>query len=688
MFQSIRVSVIIPVCNGTDYLTRCLESVCNQTLENIEVLCIADSSADDSVSILQSFSRRYSFVKIIEQPATTGIGAAFNAGLEQAQGEYIAFLDAQGIYCQRETLQNVYACAKAQNAKICGGGIRYADGFIRRNPLIRNLEFDKNQWIAYRDYQECLYYPCFLFQRAFILQNNIRFPLSPRSQHLSFLFNAMLSATSFYAMAEPVYSCYFSNQQCVNDMLCSIQEVLQLCREHRLGKLYRATIQKCLSDECMLKETEASLIQENDFVVTFYQELLKNLDTELLAGQPKVDLQYAKRIASWNGRRNLSYVPHPIPSIDSQKANLTVPKVSVVIPVYNTSRYLKECLDSILSQTLSDIEVICIDDGSTDDSGSMLDAYAQADSRVRVIHQHNQGIAASRNTGMQHVRGSYVYFMDSDDILATNAFEELLTFAEERNTDIVFFGAESFFDEQFLSTRKTNYKGTLVYSRKAHYPWVASGQEMLVSLSKNDEYYCPIWIQFFRTDFLRNHQLSYFVGIQHEDELFSMMAILLAKRVACLDRMYFKRRIRSNSIMTSKIAYDNLLGGYLTTVEIIRHLGHINPDLEAYDAVISYSERLIRSSVCERWYSLSRADRVLFLASLTDVDRSMFDILVMPTSPVEQKICKKRQKEYWMLKKAKTFVRIVKRQGFKKALLQARKVVCQIRPSFPKRTNH
>ena len=99
-----------------------------------------------------------------------------------------------------------------------------------------------------------------------------------------------------------------------------------------------------------------------------------------------------------------------------------LPYVSVIIPVYNTAPYLRQCLDSVCKQTLQNIEIICINDGSTDNSAEILQQYEEKDSRVCVITQENKGIAVARNIGLQYARGQYIGFVDSDDWIEPNMF--------------------------------------------------------------------------------------------------------------------------------------------------------------------------------------------------------------------------------------------------------------------------
>lgn len=115
--------------------------------------------------------------------------------------------------------------------------------------------------------------------------------------------------------------------------------------------------------------------------------------------------------------------------------------VSIVVPVYNVEIYLDDCLKSVLAQTYSNLEIILVDDGSTDNSGAMCDAYMKIDSRIQVFHQKNGGLSAARNFGMRHASGKYIYFLDSDDYIEKNAIEELVKVAEDECADVVFLMA-------------------------------------------------------------------------------------------------------------------------------------------------------------------------------------------------------------------------------------------------------
>ena len=124
-----------------------------------------------------------------------------------------------------------------------------------------------------------------------------------------------------------------------------------------------------------------------------------------------------------------------------------MPKVSVILPVYNVGPYLAEALSSLTRQTLKDIEIIAVNDGSTDNSEEIIEKYMADDSRIQCHYQKNQGLSGARNTGMKFCKGEYVFFMDSDDIIEPDTLEICYHIARTNNADVCIFDAESFYEE-------------------------------------------------------------------------------------------------------------------------------------------------------------------------------------------------------------------------------------------------
>ena len=218
-------------------------------------------------------------------------------------------------------------------------------------------------------------------------------------------------------------------------------------------------------------------------------------------------------------------------------------KVSVVVPVYNVEAYLRECVDSVLCQTMQNFEVILVDDGATDSSGVICDEYDEQDARIRVIHQPNGGLSVARNTGLDAATGEYVYFLDSDDYIADNTLARLCDKAELEKADVVFFDATVFFDGCEPDPKVYQYHRTKEYATKP-------GKEQLLELLETDEYRTAVPLMLLRRDYMLRNHLRFRPGILHEDELFTFYVYYANGTVAHCHEEFYARRMRAASIMT------------------------------------------------------------------------------------------------------------------------------------------
>ena len=232
------------------------------------------------------------------------------------------------------------------------------------------------------------------------------------------------------------------------------------------------------------------------------------------------------------------------------------PLVSIVMPVYNVQAYLKEALNSILNQTYKNIEIICVDDGSTDQSLDILKEYAAKDARVRYIQQQNQFAGVARNNGMKQVRGKYVMFLDADDIFEKHMISDLVKQAESKNTDIVFFGFYHFKkNTKYRSLMGIPYTSRKVTSSKSH-------TADLFQIGQG----VP-WNRLYNMDFIRKTGLQFQNLQSNNDVFFSKSIMLYANRMYFMNRRYVNYRIsNSNSLQGS---YKMASGNFVKCIEAI-----------------------------------------------------------------------------------------------------------------------
>lgn len=243
-------------------------------------------------------------------------------------------------------------------------------------------------------------------------------------------------------------------------------------------------------------------------------------------------------------------------------------KVSIIVPIYNVEKYLEECLETLVNQTLQEIEIILVIDGSTDGSEIIARKYADRYDNIRMIVQENQGLSGARNTGLRAAQGKYVYFVDSDDYISLNAMELLYHTAEEKNAEVVLFDADVFLDriDKFDYTHMEN---VFYYDRPDLYKEVMTGQKMFCKMYENNDYRASACLLFVNRELLIIEKLEFHKGIIHEDELFTFQLLFEASRVIHLNEKLFHRRLRNDSIMTNSKNRKHFEGCYVVVDSIM-----------------------------------------------------------------------------------------------------------------------
>lgn len=237
-------------------------------------------------------------------------------------------------------------------------------------------------------------------------------------------------------------------------------------------------------------------------------------------------------------------------------------KVSVILPIFNVAPYLDETFQSIINQSLKDIEIIAVNDGSTDNSEEIIKKYEQLDSRIISIYQKNQGQSVARNTALSRATGKYIYMMDSDDLLSdTRTLQICYEYAEKNNADFVFFDGDSFSEEGVLRT-SWNTKRTDLLEEDIKY----EGRYLLNMMLDNNKHNCVVWLLFINHNFLKRTELKFFPGIIHEDELFTTILALQSYSIFCIKQSFVKHRIRNASTMGNHYTKRNL-DCYLTVID-------------------------------------------------------------------------------------------------------------------------
>ncbi len=240
-------------------------------------------------------------------------------------------------------------------------------------------------------------------------------------------------------------------------------------------------------------------------------------------------------------------------------------KVSVIVPVYNTEKYIDECLDSIENQTLKEIEIICVNDGSTDNSLQVLKAHQQKDSRIKIIDQKNAGVCVARNQGIKNAQGTYIAFADSDDLIPPYVYEKAYYDAVKYNVNAVAFKIMTFKDGENIDFNQFKYDESKVKRcGRRNY------QNPFTHMLENS---CFVVTKVFKRSFVTDNNLLFKEGLTHyEDGLFNFLAFPLIKEMVQDDNIsYCYRMSRLGSTVTARNFKKVLTSSFKVAKELIDH---------------------------------------------------------------------------------------------------------------------
>lgn len=277
-------------------------------------------------------------------------------------------------------------------------------------------------------------------------------------------------------------------------------------------------------------------------------------------------------------------------------------KVSIIIPVYNSQEYISRCLNSILSQSLKEIEIICVDDKSTDKSAEIIEYYAKSDCRIHIIENAvNVGAACSRNAAMKQANGEYVQFVDSDDYLEPGALEELYNMSKENKSDMCFFK---------MTEPEENHKQELRLGEKGitgSYGGVYSGNEILKLFVENNEFFYYPWCVMLRREFLEINNIRFRNIIIGEGGCIVLSSLFKAERVLVSDGKYYNYCDNSTSVMaTNKGNYKLLYGQLVQYIVALKELSE--NDAEGIRVFLDYQYKKVKAGVNN--LSAENADKI------------------------------------------------------------------------------
>ncbi|MBQ2982160.1 MAG: glycosyltransferase [Lachnospiraceae bacterium] len=265
-------------------------------------------------------------------------------------------------------------------------------------------------------------------------------------------------------------------------------------------------------------------------------------------------------------------------------------KISIIVPVYNTERYIRQCLDSVLTQCFKNYEIVCVNDGSTDGSLGILKEYQKNDERVRIITTENGGLSAARNIGVQSAAGEYICYLDSDDMLENGALERMSYAIDDGYADVIGYNARLIYENEFT---KEMYNKDAYYNRKGDYGDIVSGAKLFASMIEKNEFIETAWLMLIKKEYLEKNNICFYEGILHEDVLYAVQCYLNANKIKYVEDINYIYRIRENSIMTRSITSKNVYSRIVSYDEIMKLMYTHSYEARVEKALNKYLKRII-----------------------------------------------------------------------------------------------
>ncbi len=260
--------------------------------------------------------------------------------------------------------------------------------------------------------------------------------------------------------------------------------------------------------------------------------------------------------------------------------------VTIIIPIYNVEKYLRMTLNSVQAQTLKNLEVIMIDDGSTDGSSEIAQQYAQNDKRFQYYYQSNRGLSASRNEGLKRASGKYIVFLDSDDTIEPDALKYLYNLAEHRKVELILFGGQ----REYYDVSDTVIEMTMPCGSVVNFI-CNNGTELYEKLISSNSYFTGVCLQFVKREIFKRAHITFYEGIIHEDHLYTFQILNSVQTCMAIDYKVYHYRMRANSITTSKQCKNRFFGFFVTYHEMINWI-ETREELKRNKVVIHHIDKI------------------------------------------------------------------------------------------------
>ena len=542
-----KVSVVVPIFNQEEYLNEALNSLVKQKLDSMEFICINDGSTDRSMTILNEYAAVDKRIIIIDKK-NTGYGNSMNLGIDAATGTYLGILEPDD-FVPDDMYMNLYGIASLNDLDLIKADfyrfVTNKDGTVETT--LNRLTKDRSYYNRIVDTSEEL--DTFLFimntwsgiyRLSFLNKHHIRHNETPGAsyQDNGFWFQTFCHAKRAMFSNIPYY---MNRRDNPNSSMFNKKKFYSITEEYKFIKEFLC------SNPGMWEKYKQIYYRKKygNFIFTYHRiaseyklEYLRHIRDEFapVLETETLDSSYYTKFL-WKSMHDI---------VANPEAFWDPVKVSVIIPAYNAEKYIRECLDPLLVRDEVHMEVICVDDGSTDNTLAILKEYEERDSRVRVISQPNAGAGAARNNGMKYASGEYLSFLDADDIYDPEMLRTAYENAYTENADVVVYGSDQYIESEDVF-KEANYtiRSELLPAKRPF-----AGSDIKADIFK--AFVGWPWDKLFRAEFVRANGLQFQEQRTSNDMLFVFSAIVRAERIITNSRVMVHHRRAAESLSVTR----------------------------------------------------------------------------------------------------------------------------------------
>lgn len=590
-----KVSIIVPIYNVEEYIEQCVNSILQQTLDEIEVILVNDGSTDKSLEKIKKIAENDARVVIINNSHASGnSGMPRNQALMKATGEYIAFVDSDD-WIEKSMLEVLYNEAVIQSADIAASG-----GFYREKENdIEEVKVANGQFLPEKNTRAELFlggqFPIVwyrIYKKDLIVNNGIRFGETKTSADLPFAFKALFKANKVVQVEGSYYHYRFNRVgstierrkgEDAFELLKSYENIENFLRKNNAYAEYIPyVVFKAIGDYTY----NLRLLDEkyhNAFSIAIAKLVaVHKSETSKTQIFNKYWLSVLEKLEQYEKLED-----DVLNSILSKQVNN--PKMTIIMPAHNVEKYISKSVDSILNQKLKELEIIIINDGSTDNTQSKINNFLEKDNRIKSIELNlaSGNAGTPRNIGLAVATGEYIGFVDSDDYITPSMFETLFNEAKIKNADIVsqssFMRVENGIDKKISIDYKEFYD---IKDRLGIY---------------RSNYFSNIWNRIYKKDLIKSNSI-YFPNIYlSEDMCFSFVTHAFASRAVKVGGCYYYYNYNRNDSTTKLRTMEK-------GVEILKSFEQIKEYFESFKLYDQLEDEILEKKLNSISYTYDRLE--------------------------------------------------------------------------------